>query len=69
MKKKRVNYRLSDPCIKSISFLLEKKWGKDATHVIECAVASAEAMWHMREKLNQDTQAITLVEQAISSRT
>ncbi len=60
--KKSKNYRLSDKALATISFLMEKKWGKDATHVIECALAGAEAMWHIRQNLNEDTKAIQAVE-------
>ncbi len=52
--KKSKNYRLSDKALATISFLMDKEWGKDATHVIECALAQAEAQWHMRDKLNAD---------------
>jgi hypothetical protein len=64
--KKSKNYRLSEQALASLSFLLGKEYGKDATHVIECALAGAEAMWHMRDKLNTDQNALQHVEIGIS---
>jgi hypothetical protein len=66
MMKKHSTYRLSDKAKTTIAFLKDKQYGKDATHIIECALAQAEALWHMRDKLNTDQNALQHVEIGIS---